>query len=128
MSDADDNLNLYNEYNKTLRAWLVGFGFGVPALFILNQEAQDKLLDDPNVKLIVWLFLAGATFQIAIAFLNKIISWCAYRKHKSGGASKIVVIFAGLEDWFLLDVLFDFLSLIAFGWSIFLIVALFTNT
>jgi|GEM_PF-3738234 len=34
MAPKDDNLNLYAEYNKVLRAWLVGFGFGVPALQI----------------------------------------------------------------------------------------------
>lgn len=40
MSAREDNLKLYGEYAKTLRTWIVGFGFGVPALFIVNEAAQ----------------------------------------------------------------------------------------
>ena len=86
MGAKEDNLNLYAEYNKTLRAWLVGFGFGVPALFIVNEAAQSKLTASQNAGCIVWLFLAGAAAQVFMAFLNKIVSWCAYYKHDESSA------------------------------------------
>ena len=127
MADKEDNLKLYEEYNKTLRTWLVGFGFGVPALFIVNEAAQKKLTASPNAEYIVWLFLAGAGVQIFIALLNKIVSWCAYHKHNVGEdkCGSIVRKFAALENAFFIDVITDILSLVLFGWSIILIIGLF---
>ena len=87
MDAKNNNLSLYNEYNKTLRVWLVGFGFGVPALFIINDAAQVKLLAAQNAKCIIWLLLIGAGAQIIMAFINKVISWCAYSKHDKGEAN-----------------------------------------
>lgn len=126
MSPTEDNLNLYNEYNKTLRAWLVGFGFGVPALFIVNEPAQEKLIHASSFHCIIWLFLAGAAAQIFMALLNKTISWCAYYNHSHPTkAVKLVKCLAAMENWFFIDVILDIISLISFGWSILLIVGLY---
>lgn len=127
MADKDDNLKLYEEYNKTLRTWLVGFGFGVPALFIVNEAAQKKLTASVSSEYIIWLFLAGASVQIFIALLNKIVSWCAYHKHNIGEnkCGSVVKKFASLENAFIIDVISDILSLVFFGWSIILIMGLF---
>ena len=127
MAEKDDNLNQYAEYNKTLRAWLVGFGFGVPALFIVNAAAQEKLLKAANAKYIIWLFLIGAAGQVTMAFINKIVTWCAYHKHDKGpnNVNSIVTFFARFENVFVIDVVFDIVFLIAFGWSIILIMGLY---
>ena len=127
MGAKEDNLNLYSEYNKTLRAWLVGFGFGVPALFIVNATAQEKLTISPNASCIIWLFLIGAASQVLMALLNKIVSWCAYHKYDKGKSkvNSVVLFFASLENKFIIDVVLDVLSLITFGWSIVLITKLF---
>ena len=130
MSSKDDNLSSYTEYNKTLRAWIVGFGFGVPALFIINTDAQSKLLKADDCNLIIWLFLIGAAAQVLMAFVNKIVSWCAYYKHDNGTHKDNYVIsfFASLENMFIIDVAFDFISLLTFSWSIYLIVGIFIDT
>lgn len=127
MGAKEDNLSLYSEYNKTLRAWLVGFGFGVPALFIVNEAAQSKLLAASNKNCIIYLFLVGAAAQVLIAFINKVISWCAYNKHDKGAENvgPVVLFIASFENWFIIDVVFDIASLVTFGWSIMLIVGLF---
>lgn len=127
MGAKEDNLSLYAEYNKTLRAWLVGFGFGVPALFIVNEAAQVKLIAAQNAKYIIWLFLAGAAAQVLIALLNKIVSWCAYYKHDKAktNINNVALFFASLENKFVIDVVADLVSLVTFGWSIILIVGLF---
>lgn len=127
MGAKEDNLSLYGEYNKTLRAWLVGFGFGVPALFIVNEAAQARLFAAINAESIIWLFLAGAAAQVLMAFINKIISWCAYYKHDNKGqnVNSVVGFLASLENMFIIDVVLDIVSLVAFGWSIYLIVGLF---
>lgn len=127
MSAKEENLSLYQEYNKNLRTWLVGFGFGVPALFIVNQAAQQKLLSAPNSQCIIWLFLLGAASQIFMAFLNKIISWCAYHKHSHKKVNYCVKLFASLENLFIIDVLLDLLSLVAFTLSIYLIMSVYTS-
>jgi len=128
MSDKDDNLSLYSEYNKTLRTWLVGFGFGVPAIFIVNEAAQTKLTSSDNAECIIWLFLIGSASQVFMAFINKIVSWCAYYKHSdSKKHNKVILFFASLENYFIIDVALDIFSLVAFGWSIVLIMGLFIN-
>ncbi len=130
MGAKEDNLRLYTEYNKTLRAWLVGFGFGVPALFIVNEAAQAKLIAAQNAKYIIWLFFSGAAAQVLIALLNKVVSWCAYYKHDKhdkgeANVNGVALFFASLENMFVIDVLFDLVSLATFGCSIYLIVGLF---
>lgn len=129
MSANDENLKFYCEYNKTLRAWLVGFGFGVPALFIVNEKAGDKLAASSNAEWIIWLFLIGAAAQVLIAFINKIVSWCAYHQNRKGAGNVggVVSWCAKIDDWFLIDVTLDVLSLFAFSTSILMMVNLFTN-
>lgn len=126
-SGKEDNLKLYEEYNKTLRTWLVGFGFGVPAMFIVNQAAQKKLMEAQNAEYIIFLFLAGAAIQVLMALLNKVVSWCAYHRYDVGenNCGKSVNFLAPLENWFIIDVILDVASLLLFGWSIFLIMKLF---
>ena len=118
----NDNLSLYNEYNKTLRAWLVGFGISVPALFIINTDAQDLLANSAHKCSIIYPFLIGVSAQILIAFVNKIVAWCAYRREECSESSIVpcmcVRLFASIENWFLLDVIFDIVTLVAFGMSL----------
>jgi len=127
MSTKDDNLNLYSEYNKALRTWLVGFGIGVPALFIINKEAQDKLTSSENAEFIIYLFLAGVASQILMAQLNKVVTWCTYYKHEkeNKNINCATNFFASMEHWIIIDVVSDVFSLITFGWSIVLIMKLF---
>ena len=129
MSRKDDNLKQYEAYNATLRAWLVGYGFGVPALFILNEEAQGRLLAAPNAGYyIVRLFLIGAAAQILMAFVNKTIAWCAYYVHddvEKKRAGKCATWIASFEYAFGIDVFFDLVSLSTFAVSIVLIARLF---
>ncbi len=127
MDCGKDNLDFYHEYNKTLRAWFVGFGFGVPALFIVNDAARRKLMAAESAECIVWLFLLGAAAQVLSAFINKFVSWCAYRKHSCGDTVLCWPVRAGAraENWILIDFAFDLASLVMFVWSISMLVALF---
>ncbi len=120
--DSSDNLQLYNEYNKTLRAWLVGFGFGVPALFIVNESAWELLAKSPSKAWIVIPFVIGAVTQVLIAFLNKVIAWCAHHRDDLASNDKkcwcITSLIAQMESWFILDILADMVTLVAFGLSL----------
>ena len=101
----------------------------MPALFIVNESAQATLKSSSDAKCIIYLFLIGAASQILMALLNKIVTWCAYYIHDNPkkGINAPTQFFADLEHCFIIDVISDTISLIAFSWSIILIVGLFLN-
>ena len=102
-------------------------GFGVPALFIVNEEAQARLLAAPNSGSIVTLFVIGAAAQILMAFVNKTIAWCAYYLQDVGEehACKCAKRIAFFQNAFGIDVFFDLVSLSTFAASVVLIARLF---
>lgn len=69
-------LNL--EYNRVLRTWFVAFGVGGPALFLVNEKLAKSLATAGQLRLVVSLFLAGATVQVLGALLNKVANWYVY--------------------------------------------------
>lgn len=77
--DKEGHFSNYAEYSKTLRAWLVAYGVGGPALLLLSKDAPTKISASPNLSLIVTIFTAGVACQILLAFINKWIAWHLYR-------------------------------------------------
>lgn len=67
----------YSEYNKQLRTWFVTFGLGGPALFLSKPELLEPLTASWR-HVVVWAFLGGCLFQVAIALINKYLSWVEY--------------------------------------------------
>ena len=61
----------YSECNKTLRTWLVAFGIGGPALFLVNDTAVKRLVTAGTLKTVAALFLIGIAVQVLSALLNK---------------------------------------------------------
>lgn len=45
----NENLELYKEYNKTLRTWLVAYGIALPALFISSSATQTSKIKNNQV-------------------------------------------------------------------------------
>ena len=131
-SSKQDHLSLYSEYNKTLRAWFVGFGFGVPAAVLLKEHAQHLLLKHDLCERIIWVFIIGASAQILIAFLNKVISWSAYcvleLKEQKKAPCCLWRGFAKLEYFFILDVICDVVTMGCFGYSVFHLIKIFICT
>jgi len=121
-SIRDANLSLYKEYNKILRAWLVAFGIAVPAVFVTSKDAKDFLISIPNYKYILIVFLLGVVSQIAISFLNKFVSWSAYHRddcvlNLNRECKPIFKLIAKLENYIWIDLVFDVLTFVAFGWA-----------
>lgn len=85
VSDYEGHFANYAEYSKTLRSWLVAYGIGGPALFLLGKDAPAKLSASPQLRTIVTLFVVGVSLQIGLALVNKWAAWhmyCgAYDKH-----------------------------------------------
>lgn len=78
VSDCEGHFANYAEYSKTLRSWLVAYGIGGPALFLLGKDAPTKLSASPELKAIVTLFVIGVSLQIGIALINKWAAWHMY--------------------------------------------------
>ena len=76
---SKENLyDAYKEYNKTLRAWFVAYGVGLPALVLTNEKLIENAKNSGEAKLVAWLFAAGVLLQLSIAALNKWANWFQY--------------------------------------------------
>jgi len=118
-----DNLEKYTEYNKVLRSWFVAFGVGGPAIFLINDEVRNKLIETGEIKVVVFLFLFGATVQISIAFINKVINWYVHQGNDEEFVKTIRYRWSEtITNWFWLDIVTDLLTFGAFGcavWKVF---------
>ena len=81
--DINENWTAYSEYNKVLRAWVVAFGIGVPATFLINSDLVKYISHETGNPRIFYIFLLGACAQVVMAFINKTINWCTYYKKKN---------------------------------------------
>ncbi len=110
------NYQQYNEYNKILRSWFVAFGAGGPAVFLVNKEVRDRLIETGQFGSVVELFLWGVAAQVVIAFLNKLINWYGdsdgdteYEKTRRYRYSKTLL------NWFWLDIAADLFTMWVFA-------------
>lgn len=116
---SDPNLELYKEYNKSLRTWLVAYGVALPALFITSKDAKDFLLSIPGYKALIAVFLIAVATQIVGTFLNKYVAWCAYHRNdcntKGVNCSHFIQGMADLENSIKIDLWFDVITVLLFG-------------
>ena len=110
----------YSEYNRTLRAWLVAFGFGIPATILVNEKIAQKLSDAGELRFAVALFLVGAVSQILIAFLNKMTAWSCYygQLEKSYQSTRRFKFGLWLSHQMWVDGILDIASMLAFGFGV----------
>ena len=115
--DSSDSYRSYLEYNKILRTWLVAFGVGGPALFLVHKEIAERLLKIGELKSVASLFLVGVACQIAGAFMNKIGNWYVYRsvedKNNAGHCKYRVAEWLIQQFW--IDIALDVVTIICFG-------------
>jgi hypothetical protein len=106
----------YAYYAKTLRAWLVAYGVGGPALIITHPETLRSLSNRGCASTVGWLFFCGVAAQVLIAFLNKIAMWYIYRceAHSEFIDSFSYKCADEFSENFWLDILLDLVSIICF--------------
>lgn len=127
--DASDGFSAYLEYNRVLRTWFVAFGIGGPALFLVNEKVALMLAAEGQLKIVVSLFLLGASAQVLGALLNKIANWYVYictidRSLKGGRRQKFA-------DWligqFWIDIAIDAVTITSFGAAAWLMMTVFAD-
>ncbi len=115
--DGRDGFSAYLEYNRVLRTSFVAFGVGGPALFLVNDKIAANLAAAGQLRLVVLLFLAGATTQVLGALLNKIANWyvyiCTIDPTMKGSRRQ------RFADWlisqFWIDIAIDVVTIVSFG-------------
>jgi hypothetical protein len=108
--------DLYREYAKTLRAWLVGFGVGTPAIFFTQEKIRDVIVIAPGHGWLISLYLTGVAFQVCIALINKWISWYVYLCQTQGNVhSDIFAICERYSKNMTVDVVADIASVMCFA-------------
>ena len=117
----------YSEYNKTLRTWLVAFGIGGPALFLVNDTVAKRLVTAGTLKTVAALFLIGTAVQVLSALLNKASNWYVYQAYAPGGVQGSLKhrCCEWLTSHFWIDITLDLLSFSAFGYAAWLLFTVF---
>ena len=77
-SQVSDRFQVYSDYNKLLRSWLVAYGVGGPILLATNDTLNKAFIHYKYSNYIVWLYLIGVLFQVGVAFINKWAAWQMY--------------------------------------------------
>ncbi len=121
---AKDYYENYNEYNRILRTWFVGFGIGGPVALLVNENLAKALAESGKVNLIAGLFLIGGGVQILIAFINKIHNWSNYygEENPEYKNTKKYKFCDCLSNLFWIDIVCDIVSFVFFVAGIILIV------
>jgi hypothetical protein len=65
----------YSEYARLLRTWLVAYGIGGPILFLNTKNVYERIHQSPIERFVVFTFLAGLLFQVAMALIYKWVTW-----------------------------------------------------
>jgi hypothetical protein len=81
---------LYADYARSLRLWLVAYGVGGPVLLANSDTLSQKLIASTEAFVIIAVFLLGVFFQVISALINKWASWYMY-------AGEVNVTYQGLR-------------------------------
>lgn len=115
----------YIQYARTLRAWFVAYGIGVPVLLVSQEFIARAIIKAGTGELITWLFLIGVAVQVLAAFLYKYAMNYLYfdelDDELEGTRRLKFAIWLSNAIW--LEMLFDVISIGLFSWGTFLVVA-----
>jgi hypothetical protein len=115
----------YIQYARTLRAWFVAYGIGVPVLLVSQEFIARAIIKAGTGELITWLFLIGVAVQVLAAFLYKYAMNYLYFDEVGGEleGTRRLKFAVWLSNAIWLEMLFDVISIGLFSWGTFLVVA-----
>jgi hypothetical protein len=115
----------YAHFSRTLRAWLVAYGVGVPVLLVSQEFIARAIIRADTGGLITWLFLIGVAVQVLAALLYKYSMAYLYFAETDSIANDAwqVELSAWLSRAVWLEVLFDVASIVLFVYGTFMVVA-----
>jgi len=115
----------YAHFSRTLRAWLVAYGVGVPVLLVSQQFIAKAIIKAGTGGLITWLFLIGVAIQVLAALLYKYSMAYLYSSEVEPELNNTWHVKAAewLSNAIWLEALFDIAAIVLFVWGTFLVVA-----
>lgn len=115
----------YSRFSRTLRAWLVAYGVGVPVLLVSQAMIARAIIRAGTGGLITWVFLGGVAIQVLAALLYKYSMAYLYSAEVDPGlnGTRRVRVAEWLANATWLEALFDAASIALFIWGTFLAVA-----
>jgi len=122
-SEAEEYFDIYWRYCSALRNWFVAFGIGGCILFVSDKAKIFQDVSQPTKIWIVGSFVAGVALQILLALINKWTHWYVYhgkeeeekKGEKDFQETRRYKYAYWLSNVFGIDVLVDFLTIIAFS-------------
>ncbi|HVA54175.1 MAG TPA: hypothetical protein VNI53_00020 [Gammaproteobacteria bacterium] len=122
------NSNFYEPYanfSRTLRAWLVAYGVGVPVLLVSQEFIARAIIKADSGGLITWLFLIGVAIQVLSALLYKYSMAYLYSSEVDPTLNNTRRVQAAewLSNAIWLEALFDLAAIALFVWATFMVVA-----
>lgn len=109
---------VYAEYNKSLRNWFVGYGIGLPALLLTNQELFRLKSDNQYLSLVLIFTSLGIALQIISALINKYCNWLLYRGYTDDEIKNEATAFKKIDklsNMFQIDLTFDIGTIILYA-------------
>ncbi|MGH8322043.1 MAG: hypothetical protein ACRESI_08820 [Gammaproteobacteria bacterium] len=115
----------YASFSRTLRAWLVAYGVGVPVLLVSQQFIAKAIIKAGSGGLVTWLFLAGVAIQVLAALLYKYSMAYLYNAEVDSSLNETRRVKAAewLSNAVWLEALFDVVSIALFVCGTFMVVA-----
>lgn len=115
----------YAHFSRTLRAWLVAYGVGVPVLLVSQESIARAIIKAGTGSLITWLFLTGVAIQVLAALLYKYSMAYLYNSEGNSESSDTwrVQVAVWLSETIWLEALFDITSITLLVWGTFMVVA-----
>ncbi len=114
----------YAHFSRTLRAWLVAYGVGVPVLLVSQEFIAKAIINEGTGGWITWLFLIGVAIQVLAALLYKYSMAYLYSAEVESELNGTwrVKIAEWLSNAVWLEALFDLVSIALFVCGTFMVV------
>jgi hypothetical protein len=116
---AQRRFELYADYAKMLRLWLVAYGIGAPVLFLTRPDVAAKLFERGNATTIAIIFLVGVAAQVLNAAVNKWAAWYIYAgvADEEFQDTRRYKVSAWISGQFWIDLSLDLAAMVLFAWA-----------
>ena len=129
-TDEHGYFEAYARFAGTLRAWLVAYGIGGPALLITQDKLAERFMGSNSARYVIVLFLFGVVSQLCAAVLYKTAMWYLYIGERSEKIRRRRMYRASnwISEAYWLEAIFDLASIILFGIATFRLLTILTTT
>ena len=114
----------YSHFSRTLRAWMVAYGVGVPIILISQSNIIETIKASGKGMMITYLFLGGVFIQVIASLIYKYSMGYLYASELDPSIEKTkrVKLANWFSDAFWLELSFDVLTTLLFFCGTFIVV------